>query len=119
MAHAWARGSAGVADTDALEQALDDAVGLHYERSASRDVAYGLRKIIDIAVRALSPGINDPTTAVHALSHASALLGELAVRPAEDRRIRDEDGAVRVVLPGWELAALVELVVEEPLQFAE
>ncbi|WP_138760216.1 DUF2254 domain-containing protein [Modestobacter altitudinis] len=118
MAHAWAEGTVRTVDVEELERALDDAVRLDYERSASRDVAYGLRKIIDIAVRALSPGINDPTTAVHALSHASALLGELAVRPAEDRRMRDEDGAVRVVLPGWRLVELVELVVEEPLEFA-
>jgi len=119
MAHAWAHVPGRTVDTDALERALDEAVRLDFERSASRDVAYGLRKIIDIVVRALSPGINDPTTAVHALSHASALLGELAVRPAEDRRVRDEDGAVRVVLPGWQLAALVQLVLEEPLQYAE
>lgn len=119
MAHAWATDSPGGVHTDELEEALDDAVRLDFERSADRDVAYGLRKIIDIAVRALSPGINDPTTAVHALSHASALLGELAVRPVEDRVIRDGEGAVRVVLPAWELPALVHLVLEEPVQFAE
>jgi uncharacterized membrane protein len=118
MALAWAVGPQAV-DAEAVADALDDGVRLDYERSATRDVAYGLRKIIDISVRVLSPGTNDPTTAVHALSHASAVLGELGVRPAGDRRIRDEDGAVRVVVPGWELAALVDLVVEEPLQFAE
>jgi uncharacterized membrane protein len=119
MAHAWATGSPGGVDTPELEEALDDAVRLDFERSASRDVAYGLRKVIDIAVRALSPGTNDPTTAVHALSHASALLGELAVRPVEDRAIRDADGAVRVVLPAWRLPDLLQLVLEEPLRFAE
>jgi uncharacterized membrane protein len=119
LGHAWATGSAGPVDTAALEEALGGAIRLHFERSASRDVAYSLRKVIDIAVRALSPGINDPTTAVHALSHASALLGELAVRPGGARRIRDGEGAVRVVVPAWELPALVQLVLEEPLQFAE
>jgi uncharacterized membrane protein len=119
IAHAWPIGSADGFDAEELEEALDGAVRLDFERSAGRDVAYGLRKIIDIAVRALSPGINDPTTAVHALSHASALLGELAVRPADARAVRDRDGTVRFVLPAWELPALVRLVLEEPLQFAE
>ena len=119
MGHAWATGSPGGVDTQELEKSLDDAVRLDFERSASRDVAYGLRKVIDIAVRALSPGTNDPTTAVHALSHASALLGELAVRPAADRAVRDADGAVRVVLPAWQLPELLQLAMEEPLRFAE
>jgi uncharacterized membrane protein len=117
MGHAWADPGSAV-DAEALADALDAAVRLHYERSASRDTAYGLRKVIDIAVRALSPGTNDPTTAVHALSHASALLGELAVRPAQDRALRDADGAVRVVLPARTLPDLLQLAVEEPLQFA-
>ncbi|MGY1840000.1 MULTISPECIES: DUF2254 domain-containing protein [unclassified Modestobacter] len=106
-------------DIEALTGRLDGALRLHFERSASRDVAYGLRKVVDIALRALSPGINDPTTAVHALSHASALLGQLAVTPADERVCRDEEGNVRVVLPPWDLPALLQLAVEEPLHFAE
>ncbi|MGY1856940.1 DUF2254 domain-containing protein [Modestobacter sp. SYSU DS0290] len=106
-------------DVEALTGRLDDALRLHFERSASRDVAYGLRKVIDIALRALSPGINDPTTAVHALSHASALLGQLAVHPADERVFRDEAGVVRVVVPPWDLPALLQLGLEEPLHFAD
>jgi uncharacterized membrane protein len=74
--------------------------------------------VVDIAVRALSPGINDPTTAVHALSHVSAMLGELVSRPTTSRRRYDPEGALRLVLPQWEHRALLELGVEEPLQFA-
>ncbi len=106
-------------DVDALADRLDESLQLHFERSASRDVAYGLRKVVDIALRALSPGINDPTTAVHALSHASAILGKLAVHPADGRAHRDEDGNVRVVVPPWTLPALLQLTMEEPLHFAE
>ena len=118
-AHAWAVDPQRRVDTDALGEALDGVVELAYERSAGRDVAYGLRKVVDIVVRALSPGINDPTTAVHALSHASALLGELAVRPTGDRTVEDQDGTVRLVLPGWQLAALLDRALEEPLRCAE
>ena len=75
VAHAWVHEAAGSLDAAALEAALDGALRLDFERSADEDVAYGLRKVVDIAVRALSPGTNDPTTAVHALSHVSTLLG--------------------------------------------
>lgn len=119
VAHAWADSGGEPADVAELEEALHGALRLDYERSAARDVAYGLRKIMDIVVRALSPGINDPTTAVHALSHASAVLSELAERPAVNREIRDDGGTVRIVIPAWELPALLHLVMEESLMYAE
>lgn len=119
VAHAWPDSGGAPVDVVELEEALDGALRLDYERSAARDVAYGLRKIMDIVVRALSPGINDPTTAVHALSHASALLCELSERPALDREIRDDDDSVRISIPAWELTALLHLVMEESLMYAE
>jgi uncharacterized membrane protein len=118
LAHAWARDGLRAPDTAALQEALGTSVRLRFERSTARDIAYSLRKIVDITVRALSPGINDPTTAVHALSHASALLGDLVSRPlAPDCRV-DADGIVRLVVPQWTPVALVDLVLEEPLHYA-
>jgi len=117
MAHAWLAGPADGPHLDRLQTALDGALRLDFQRSADEDVAYGLRKVVDIAVRALSPSTNDPTTAVHALSHVSALLGELAVRPSDAREIRDDAGTVRLVVPPWDLPALLQLGLEEPLQF--
>ncbi|MFG3310172.1 DUF2254 family protein [Streptomyces wuyuanensis] len=51
-------------------------------------------------LKALSPGIYDPTTAVHALSHSSALLCGLARRDLGPRLQRDEHEQIRVVSPG-------------------
>jgi uncharacterized membrane protein len=118
VAHAWQRERAAPADLRELERAVERGVRLAHEREPDRDVAYSLRKVVDIAGRALSPGINDPTTAVHALSHVSAMLGELVARPAEARRRHDQDGALRLVVPQWEHGALLELGLEEPLQYA-
>lgn len=117
VAHAWPRPDAEAAEE--LRQALGRALVLRYERQASRDVVYSLRKIVDVVVRSLSPGINDPTTAVHGLSHAAALLGDLVERPRRPRCHRDDDGVVRLVVREWQPAELLDLVVEEPLQFAE
>lgn len=62
---------------DALAQAVHDCVQLGYERTLKQDVALGLRQLTDIAVKALSPGINDPTTAGHAIGHVADLLVRL------------------------------------------
>jgi uncharacterized membrane protein len=51
------------------------------ERTPHQDVALGLRQLTDIAIKALSPAVNDPTTATHAVTHASQVLVDVAERP--------------------------------------
>lgn len=118
LAYVWPRSASNTEDDENLDRALQRGVELNFERSPTRDVGYSLRKIVDIAVRALSPGTNDPTTAVHAMSHVSALLGELATRPPRASTCRDEDGVLRLVVPARDVRELVELGLEEPVQFA-
>jgi uncharacterized membrane protein len=55
---------------------------------------------------------------VHALSHASALLGDLVSRPLEPDWRADDDGVLRLVVPQWTPRELVDLVLEEPLHYA-
>ena len=119
LAHVWPSLSGAAPNLAGVEQALQDHVRLGFERTPEHDIAYSLRKVVDIAVRALSPGTNDPTTAVHALSHVSALLGELVARRLAPVPFRDQDGALRLVLPHWDTHALVQLALEEPIRFAE
>ncbi|MGY1828443.1 MULTISPECIES: DUF2254 domain-containing protein [unclassified Blastococcus] len=118
LAEAWRRGGGPVEDVAPLRDALSRGVRLSYERSPDQDPAYSLRKIVDIAGRALSPGINDPTTAVHALSHVSALLGVLLRRRGTVRSWCDDDGAVRLLVPQWTADELLTVGLEEPLQYA-
>jgi uncharacterized membrane protein len=54
---------------------------------------------VDIAIKALSPAINDPTTAVQALDHIEDLLQRLGERDLEVGQVRDEGGALRVIFP--------------------
>jgi uncharacterized membrane protein len=79
------------------------SVAFGLERTMQQDAAFGLRQLVDIAQRALSPGINDPTTAVQVIDQLHALLGEIVVRdiPSPNRKV---DGALAVVLPrpSWE-----------------
>lgn len=89
------------------------AIVIDDERTLEQDAAFGFRQLVDIAVRALSPGINDPTTAVQALQRLHDLLRRLVAReiPAPERR--DAAGRLRLVLPrtGWD--GYVELAIDE------
>jgi uncharacterized membrane protein len=88
------------ADADKLRQAF--AVGS--ERTFEQDPKYALRLIVDIAIRALSPAVNDPTTAVQALDHLEDLLLRLGRRRLEIGALRAHDGALRLIVPypAWE-----------------
>ena len=113
MAWAWPQGTGDAVPVEELERALQRSVDLGHERADVVDPSYGLRKLVDIAARALSPGINDPTTAGHALSHVSALLGDAAVRDIWHRRLTDEDGAESLVLRSWTFDELLDLGVTQ------
>lgn len=97
---AW-RLDGGLIGRDALQElqaCVDATVSVGGERTLHQDVAFGLRQLTDVAIKALSPGVNDPTTAVHALGHSATLLCGLAGGQLGPRRLVDADGRVRVEL---------------------
>lgn len=83
---------------------LMTCVALGEERIPGVDPMFGFRQLVDIAVRALSPGVNDPTTAVQALDQIHDLLRALARKRFPSRWLRDDAGLVRVVQRpfGWD-----------------
>ena len=95
------------------------AVGQARDRSLQQDVAFGLRQLVDVAERALSPGINDPTTAVQALDELHDLLRRLAVRPLRSGVHRDDDGRVRLLAPAERLGDFLDLALLEIEQYGE
>jgi uncharacterized membrane protein len=92
-------------------------ITMGFERTTTSDLSLGLRQLTDVAVKALSPGINDPTTAVHALGHSAALLCQLSRLPLGPRLLRDADDAVRVILSRQVFADLLALAVEQPAHY--
>jgi uncharacterized membrane protein len=100
-----------------LGERVSKAVRTGFERTAAEDIAFGLRQLVDVAVKALSPGINDPTTAVHALGHVSALLCEAAKHDLGSRVVRDDHGRVRVVLRRPDLRTLLDLALTQPRRY--
>ena len=81
------------------EQELRDALELGAERTFEQDPKYAIRLLVDIAIKALSPAINDPTTAVQALDQIGDLLLRLGSRRLEVGSFRDDSGRVRLVIP--------------------
>jgi uncharacterized membrane protein len=74
------------------------------ERTMRQDTGFALRQLVDIAERALSPAINDPTTAVQAIDRVEELLRLIVTRPLHDGVHVDQDDVVRFVhlAPTWE-----------------
>lgn len=101
-------GSGDVDDRD-----LQQSIAIGPERTIEQDPAFAFRIIVDVAAKALSPAINDPTTAVLAIDQLHHLLRSIGLRDLDAGQIRDENGRLRLVYrtPGWE--DLVGLAVTE------
>ncbi len=92
-----------------LARSLLEPVVLGPERTVEQDAAFGFRQLEDIAVKALSPGINDPVTAAHAVGHMAELLVSLTARRLGATMHTDEDGADRAVVMDRDLRYYLDL----------
>src|SRR5580658_1445967 len=81
------------------EEALRRAVRLERERTFEQDPKYPIRLLVDIAIKALSPAINDPTTAVQTIDQLEDLLRRLGGAELDAGDVVDETGALRLVFP--------------------
>jgi uncharacterized membrane protein len=97
--------------------ALARVVRIGPVRTLEQDPAYGIRVLVDIAIRALSPAVNDPTSAVQALDQIDDALHRLACRSLGDGMLAGHDGAVLVRFPAprWEM--FVALAFDEILLY--
>ena len=97
------------------ESKLRQAIELGDERTFNQDPKYAIRLLVDIAIRALSPAVNDPTTAVQALDQIGDLLLRLGSRRLEIGDFRDSEDKIRLVIPfpAWE--DFVRLALDEIL----
>jgi uncharacterized membrane protein len=89
----------GAAEKGLDEKILLQHVALDMERTLEQDPAFGIRILVDIASRALSPAVNDPGTAVHAIDQLQQLLALIGSRQLDTGAVRDSGGAVRLIYP--------------------
>jgi uncharacterized membrane protein len=99
--------------TDNVPDWLMKNLGFDNERTIEQDLAFAFRQLVDIAQRALSPAMNDPTTACQAIDVAHDLLRRLAMRSLPSGRFADDSGQVWLVIPQYAFADYLRIVVEE------
>jgi uncharacterized membrane protein len=87
-----------------VEKELMQAIHLERERTFEQDPKYPIRLLVDVAIKALSPAINDPTTAVQTIDQIEDLLRRLGGCELDAGYAKDADGALRLVfpMPTWE-----------------
>jgi len=103
---------AGPGDND-WDATVDDAVSLRNERSMEQDLTFGFRRLVDIAERALSPGINDPTTAVQCVDEMHDLLRRLVTQGPVVGVHVDHDDVPRVLVREVSFSQYLDLAVDE------
>jgi uncharacterized membrane protein len=115
VAHAWPAGALDDETTDRIARSV--AVGSR--ATATQDFEFPLKQLAEIAVRSLSPGINDPYTASSCVDHLSITLCDLAAREFPARGIADADGRLRIRLGDpLDFAQLVDAAFDQVRQNA-
>jgi uncharacterized membrane protein len=99
--------------SDDIADKIRGAFSLGSERTMQSDVDFGLQQLADIGLRALSPGINDPTTAVVVVDHLAALMIQLANRGEPESVREGEDGHARLILQAPSFDALAATAFEQ------
>lgn len=79
-------------DPEGLTKSVNDAIITGDSRTSQQDVSYGIRKLVDVAVRSLSSGGADPTTAQDAIFHIAAILSEALRRDPPPRHLERASG---------------------------
>lgn len=105
----WWEGELGDRD----RKTLLSAVEVRTDRELQQDLAFGFRQLLDIADRALSPGINDPATAAQSVQEMHRLLRYLVTVIEPSPYIADDAGQVRVVHQPQRIADILEGTLSE------
>jgi uncharacterized membrane protein len=100
-------------DLAELDNNVRHAVSLGRSRTNRDDAAYGLRQLVDVSLRALSPGINDPTTAQDAIFHAAAVVMEFLRRSPPSSVCETSSGGILILEEGLTHNSIVLLAYDE------
>ena len=107
----------GAPDSRVLRR-LRGMVALGHERTIDQDPAFAVRIIVDIAIRALSPAVNDPTTATQMINHLGAVLAHVGARVLSGRgALTDADGHLRLAVHTRSWDDYLDLGVSEIRQY--
>ena len=95
------------------------AFDLGPSRTLQQDVEFGVLQIVDIALKAISPAVNDPTTAISCVDQLSRILIRYASREPQDSFLYDPPGVIRVSIPWIRFSNLLESALEQIRMYAK
>lgn len=101
---------------DQARRSLQDAFALGSERTLHQDVLYGIRQLVDIALKALSPAVNDVTTALTVINELGAILHKIATGESagDERAFRVMRGSgITLLVPRLTLETVLHHVFDE------
>ncbi|WP_349368401.1 DUF2254 domain-containing protein [Salinarimonas sp.] len=105
--HAWV--TPPDARSKRLAKTFAEAVVIGPERTPVQDLEFAIRQLVEIALRALSPSMNDAFTAIAAINRLGLSIATIMRRPSAERGFPDEDGVVRVISPISTFEGLVDI----------
>jgi uncharacterized membrane protein len=103
---------------DEMIRNLNAAYSVGQYRTVIQDAGYGIRQIVDVALKALSPSANDTTTAINCVDYLASILARLAAHPSESP-FRSEGGQLRVISRGPTFSGLLAEAFDQIRQNAE
>jgi uncharacterized membrane protein len=101
IATIWPASPLGAREAGRLTAHIRHAVIIGYARTMQQDIDFGLRQLNDIALRALSPAVNDPTTAIEVVLRLSSVLRPLVQSDLPEQSVRAAER--RILLTPWDL----------------
>ncbi len=104
---------------EGVEQEIQACFYFGSRRNLVQDIEYGVNQLVEVAVRALSPGINDPFTAVNCVDRLGAALCTLAKREFPSRFRVDGEGSLRVVTSASTASGVIDACFDQIRQAAE
>lgn len=93
--------------SDRLKKVLDEALAVGSTRTPSEDLEFGLQRLVEVGLRALSPSLNDSFTAIAAVDNVGACMARMFSREQQRALLRGRSGKVRVICPVVDWASLV------------
>lgn len=104
--------SSSAALSEKVQRRVEAAFAIDQQRTLTQDAAYGIRQIVDVTLRALSPGINDTTTAINGIDYLGAILSRLAERRLPEPYRSDGD-ELRLIAVGPTFPLLLSETIDQ------
>lgn len=112
IAHVWPTA------TPKTERMINETLIVGVQRTPVQDLEFSIDQLVELAVRALSPGVNDPFTATTSVDRLTTSLCTLADRDIPSPVRRDEDGRPRVIAKPWTFAGAIDAAFDQIRQYA-